>query len=164
MTLDPADLFLLQLLQDEFPLDPDPWEVLGRRLTLGAEEVLDRVRRLQVSGILRGICPILESGRAGIGASTLVALRVNPERVEEVARTVNGFPQVSHNYLRDNRYNLWFTLGAADREELESVLNEIRERCGLQDGDLLDLPVKRRFKIDVRFPVKPAGRAEHGGL
>lgn len=162
MTLDPADRLLLQLLQDEFPLEADPWEVLGRRLELGGEEVLDRVHRLQASGILRGICPILESGRAGIGASTLVALRVSPERVEEIARTINGFPQVSHNYLRDNRYNLWFTLGAADREELESVLHEIRERCGLQDADLIELPVKRRFKIDVRFPVKP-GSAEHGG-
>jgi DNA-binding Lrp family transcriptional regulator len=162
MTLDPADQLLLQLLQDEFPLESDPWEFLGQRLTLGGEEVLDRVRRLQASGILRGICPILESGRAGIGASTLVALRVSPERVEEVARTINSFSQVSHNYLRDNRFNIWFTLGAADREELETILHEIRERCRLQDGDLIELPVKQRFKIDVRFPVKPAGSAEHG--
>jgi DNA-binding Lrp family transcriptional regulator len=148
-----VDRLLLQLLQDEFPVEADPWGVLGRKLDISGEEVLHRVRRLQESGILRGICPILESGKAGIGASTLVALQLPPERVESVARIINGFPQVSHNYLRDHRYNLWFTLGARNREELDRLLGEIRERCGLNGRDMIELPVKRRFKIDVRFPV-----------
>ncbi len=162
MNPDRVDRLLLQLLQDEFPLEADPWAVLGGKLSISGEEVLHRVNRLQSSGILRGICPILESGKAGIGASTLVALRLPAGRVEEVAMIINAFPQVSHNYLRDHRYNLWFTLAARDREKLEQLLREIRDRCGLNGGDMIELPVKRRFKIDVRFPVISSRRSHEG--
>jgi DNA-binding Lrp family transcriptional regulator len=153
MNLDPLDRLLLQLLQDRFPLEADPWDVLGQHISLPSDDVLDRVRRLQSSGILRGICPILESGKAGIGASTLVALKVESGKIDRIARIINGFPEVSHNYLRNNPYNIWFTIGARDREELGRILGEIRERCGLNGCDMIELPVKRRFKIDVRFPV-----------
>jgi len=164
MNPDRVDRLLLQLLQDEFPLEADdPWGVLGGKLSISGEEVLHRVNRLRASGILRGICPILESGKAGIGASTLVALHLPAGRVEEVAMIINDFPQVSHNYLRDHRYNLWFTLGARDREELEQLLQEIRDRCGLNGMNMIELPVKRRFKIDVRFPVIQQGRWHEGG-
>jgi DNA-binding Lrp family transcriptional regulator len=153
MNPDPVDRRLLQLLQDEFPLETDPWGALGEKLGITGREVLQRVRSLEASGVLRGICPVLESRKAGIGASTLVALHVPPGMVDKIARIISGYPQVSHNYLRDHRYNLWFTLGARDREELEQVLRGIRERCGLNGSDFIELPAKRRFKIDVRFPV-----------
>jgi siroheme decarboxylase len=157
MTPDFVDRLLLQFLQDEFPLEPDPWQVLGQKLNLSGEEVLRRVRNLRSCGILRGICPILESGKVGIGASTLVALRIPDGRVEEIAQTINGYPQVSHNYLRDHEYNLWFTLGARDRVELELILHQIKDRCRINGRDVLDLPIKRRFKIDVRFPMVQQG-------
>jgi DNA-binding Lrp family transcriptional regulator len=153
MNPDQVDRILLQLMQDEFPLEGDPWGALARRLSVSSDEILFRVRRLQDSGILRRICPILESGKAGIGASTLVALQVPPDRVERVALIINGFPEVSHNYLRDHRYNIWFTLGSRDRKELEQTIQEIRDRCGTDCRSMIELPVKRRFKIDVRFPV-----------
>jgi DNA-binding Lrp family transcriptional regulator len=158
---DRLDRSLLQLLQDDFPLVPDPWENLGKELGISGSEVLERVRYLRSSGILKGICPILESRKAGIGASTLIALKIPPEKISRMAVVINEFSQVSHNYQRDNIYNLWFTVGAADREELESVLRTIRARCGLNDTDMIELPAKRRFKIDVRFPVMPSGGAEH---
>ncbi len=153
MIPDPVDRRLLQLLQDEFPLEPDPWGVLARRLEMNADELLHRVRGLRDTGVLRGISPVLDSARAGIGASTLVAVHVSRDRVDEIAELISGYPQVSHNYLRDHHYNLWFTLGARDEGELRQLLREIRERSGLNGTDMLELPVKRRFKIDVRFPV-----------
>ncbi len=153
MKTDSIDRALLQLMQDDFPLVPDPWKELGARLGVSDDEVLHRVQALRASGVLRGICPILESEKAGIGASTLVAMQVPSGRIEETARFINGFPQVSHNYLRNNRYNLWFTLGARDGAELQLVLGEIREHCGQNSSHMIELPVKRRFKIDVRFPV-----------
>jgi DNA-binding Lrp family transcriptional regulator len=153
MNPDPVDRLLLQLLQDDFPLEADAWGALGQQVSIGGEEVLNRVRSLQASGILRGICPILESGKTGIGASTLVALRLPPDKVEEMARFINSFPQVSHNYLRNHQFNLWFTVGARDREELEQLLQVIRDRCCPNSSDMIELPVKRRFKIDVRFPL-----------
>jgi DNA-binding Lrp family transcriptional regulator len=155
MNPDDTDRALLQLLQDEFPLVSDPWKNLGARLGISDNEVLHRVQALRASGVLRGICPILESEKAGIGASTLVAMQVPSGRIDEIAEIISAYPQVSHNYLREHRYNLWFTLGARDREELDLILGEIRTLCGLDGSDMIELPARRRFKIDVRFPVVP---------
>jgi DNA-binding Lrp family transcriptional regulator len=157
MIQEPVDLRLLQLLQDEFPLETKPWDALGRRLDMSGEEVRRRVNRLLESGVLRAVCPVLESAKTGIGASTLVALHVAPEKVEEVAQGISAFAQVSHNYLREHQFNIWFTLAAKNREELECILFAIRQRWNLDGENMIELPVKRRFKIDVRFPIDRGG-------
>ena len=118
---------------------------------------MSRVGRLGEAGVLKSIGPVLEARRVGIGASTLVAMQVPPGRIEDISRIINSYGQVSHNYLRDNRFNVWFTLAAGDRNELSELLGEIRDRCGPEGAGLLDLPGRRRFKIDVRFPIGPNG-------
>ena len=67
-------------------------------------EHLQRMQHLRDSGILRGVSPVLESRNLGITAATLVALRVPDSRIHEVARIINGYQEVSHNYRRDHSY------------------------------------------------------------
>jgi DNA-binding Lrp family transcriptional regulator len=113
------------------------------------------MQRLQDTGILRGVSPVLESRHLGITAATLVALRVPDSRIHEVARIINGYPEVSHNYRRDHAYSIWFTLAAASGDRMGEVLNEILERTGIPETDMLDLPTRQRYKIDVRFSCCP---------
>ena len=157
-----VDAGLIRLLQDRFPLDLDPWGTIGAQLGMSPEEVLERVIGLKEDRVLRSVGPVLDSARIGVGASTLVAMQVSGERVEEVAGIVSSFGEVSHNYLRDNRFNLWFTLAARDRGELLGLLGEIRRRCNLNGAEVLELPARRRFKIDVRFPVGLDGNGRDG--
>lgn len=109
------------------------------------------MERLVEAGILRGVSPVLECRRLGITAATLVALRVPESRIHEVARIINGYPEVSHNYRRDHDYAIWFTLAAATEERISEVLNEILKRTGIPETDMLNLPTLQHFKIDVRF-------------
>ena len=152
MTLDRLDRALLALLQDDFPLERDPWCAAGRRLGLSGAEVLERCRRLQKDGVIRMIGAVLEARQVGLAASTLVAMRVPPDAIEEVAALVNSYDEVSHNYRREHDFTLWFTLTAPDRIRLETVVAEISRRSGIGPPDLIELPTVRRFKIDVRFP------------
>ena len=110
--LDEMDRRLMQMLQDEFPLDERPWEILAARLGISAEEVLSRTRRLLKEGIVRKIFPVLNAYRLGTCDSTLIAMRVPPERMEEVASIVNEYRTVTHNYEREHDFNLWFTITA----------------------------------------------------
>ncbi|MDV4343769.1 Lrp/AsnC family transcriptional regulator [Methanoculleus sp. YWC-01] len=151
MHLDPRDRVLLQQVQDDFPLDPRPYRVLGEILGMPEREVMGRLTDLSRRGVIRHIAPILEPGSLGIRASTLVAMRVPEERMHEVAAIVNEYDGVSHNYRRDGDYNLWFTIAAADEEELSKTLGEIGRRSMIPSRDVLNLPVVRRFKLDVRF-------------
>ncbi|BBL68198.1 AsnC family transcriptional regulator [Methanoculleus chikugoensis] len=155
--LDTLDRQLLEALQDDFPLAPRPWREIGDRVGLPETEVLRRVRRLADEGIVLAISPVLESARIGLPASTLIGMRVPPDRVDECASVVNREPGVSHNYLRDHDYNLWFTLAAGNDAALRRTVGGLAARAGVSSHDLLDLPSVRRFKIGVRFRFLPDG-------
>lgn len=148
---DAADLALLEALQDDLPLVTRPWQVIAERLGMDEVEVLDRMKRLEEAGIIRGVSPVLESRHLGLPAATLVALHVPDERVDDIAAIISGYPEVSHNFRRDHYYTLWFTIAGRDREGIQRVLDEILERTGVPASDALDLPTVKKIKIDVRF-------------
>lgn len=149
--LDEVDKRLLQLAQDEFPVAKRPWARLGDKLNLAEEEVLLRLKRLHGKGIVRKIGPIVDAERLGLKASTLIAMKVPKAEVERAAKIINEYEGVSHNYVREHKYNVWFTIAASSEEELRKTLEEIKRRVGASDEDTLNLPAKRKFKLDVRF-------------
>ncbi len=158
--LDRLDKKILQVVQDEFPLVPLVWEVLGKRVGIPARDVFDRVKHLQDAGFIRAISPIMESAKITTRVSTLVGVRVPAGRVRDVAAIISEYPGVSHNYERRHEFNVWFTLSAPDRVELDRTLTGIRKRSGLSPEDFLDLPITKRFKIDVRYAIE----SEKGGV
>ena len=160
--LDRVDLMLLDALQDDIPLVPRPWTALSTWLGVPEKEVLERVGRMHDRGIVRAISPILDSRHLGLAATTLIALPVPTERINEVAAIISGYPEVSHNFQRENTYTLWFTLTAESEERLGELLAEILARTGIPEGNILNLPTVRKFKIDVRFSHILSGRREGG--
>jgi DNA-binding Lrp family transcriptional regulator len=150
---DSRDRALLEEIQSGVPLTGDIWDVIGATIGMTGTEVLRRLRRLQEGNVLRSIGPVIEPAEVGLEASSLIALRVPPERIEEVAAIINEYQEVSHNYRRDHLFNIWFTLSSRSGRDLEQVREEIRTRAGLENEDLLDLPRRRRFKIGVRFHI-----------
>jgi len=99
------------------------------------------------------IGPIFDSAKIGLKASTLVALRVDAKRIDGIAQIINQYENVSHNYQRDNEYNVWFTLTAQNDKELNEVLEQIRQKLNVPKQDLLNLPTRHLFKINVIFQL-----------
>ncbi len=152
VALDDTDRQLLQHLQDDFPLARKPWTIIGERLGLTGEEVLRRVQRLVREGVVRSIGPVVDARKVGLTASTLVALHVPEARLLEVARVVGGRPGVSHCYERYHPlFNLWFTLSMPDRSSMVREMRWLLEQAHVPAAAMLDLPVTRRFKVDVRY-------------
>jgi len=152
-SLESIDQRLLNRIQKNFPIAPKPYEELGKELGISEEEVLVRIQSLKASGLIRRIGGIFDSRSLGY-KSTLCAMRVPEERVEEVAAIINQYPGVTHNYLRNHDYNMWFTFIAPSQEVLELHLQNIRECTNIED--LINLPSTRMFKIDVNFNLKEA--------
>jgi len=160
---DATDLAILDALQDDIPLVPRPWEAVAERLGITEAVLLARMKRLEEAGIIRGISPVLESRHLGLHAATLVALHVPDGRTEEVADVISSCPEVSHNFMREHYYSLWFTIAAKDRAGVSRVLYKILEQTGIPASDMLDLPTVQKIKIAVRFPLLRARPGERPG-
>ena len=150
ISMDDVDKKILNAIQIDFPLVNKPFKELGKNLGLEEDDVIRRIQRLQKEGAIRRIGPIISTKKTG-GIGTLVAMKVPPVRVDEVAGIINEYEEVSHNYLRPANFNVWFTVSAQSEDKLNEILDELKEKTGCE---LRNLPTKRLFKIGVKFNIK----------
>jgi DNA-binding Lrp family transcriptional regulator len=149
--LSEAERRLLSAMQDGFLPVPEPFKEVAARLGLTEEEVLGELRRLKAAGVIRRLGAIIDSRKIGY-TGTLCAMKVPPERIPEVAQVINSFPEITHNYVREHTYNVWFTILAPSAQEIDRIIGEIKEKTGIQD--FLNLPARRIFKIRVNFDLE----------
>ena len=151
--MDELDWRILQALQNDFPLSARPYEIIARKLQIPCEQLWNRVQRLMTKGMIRRIGVSLDSRKLGF-CSTLAAVSIEPNLVDKAAEIIGQFPEVTHSYLRKDDFNIWFTVIATDEERLVEILKEIRTALSIDSSDILNLPVKRLFKLDARFKVR----------
>lgn len=145
----PLERRLLDEFQQEFPLCAHPYAEMAQRLGVAEAEVLASLQSLKERGALSRVGPVFRPKR--VGASTLAAMAVPPEYLDEVADLISALPEVNHNYEREHRFNLWFVVTAEDAAHLEAVLNGIAEETGIP---VLPLPMEEDFHIDLGFRLK----------
>lgn len=148
--MDEMDKTILNRIQTRFPLTSRPFESIAQELGTTEDEVLARVSRLKETGIIRRIGGNFVPGKVGF-VSTLCTAQVPEEKVELFARTVNTFPGVTHNYLRENSFNVWFTFIAPSMEVIGDNLARIAEKTGIKR--ILNLPATHVFKIKAKFDL-----------
>jgi len=148
--LDKFDRKLLSIIQSGFPAVERPFDALAERMGSDSDEVVRRIGRLRALGMIRRLGAVFDSRRLGY-ASTLVAARVPPDRLDDMAGTVSRLPGVTHNYRRDHAYNLWFTLTGRSERQLRETVEALKRRTGI--AELFLLPALAVYKIRVDFPL-----------
>ncbi|MCL6088096.1 MAG: AsnC family transcriptional regulator [Actinobacteria bacterium] len=148
--MDNIDRKLLNLIQDNFPVDSRPYLKLARRLGISEKDVISKINYFKKKGIIRRLGVIFDSKKLGY-ESTLCAIKVPKSNINEVAEIINSIPDVTHNYLRKHKYNMWFTLIAPDNEAINRIFMEIRRDTGIED--IINLPAVKVFKINAIFNV-----------
>ncbi len=151
--LDETDKQLLNLMQGRFPLEPRPFARVAELAELPEAEVLERVQYLLDKRIIREITPIFDTRAFGY-ASMLVAAKVDPENPHRAAQFINTHPGVTHNYLRDHDFNLWFTIAveADSALGLDGTLDVLAERTGAES--IRQLPTLKLFKIRMDLEME----------
>lgn len=140
---------LLDEFQRDFPLEPRPYAAIADRLGVTEDEVLAALRGLVADGTVSRVGPVFKPNR--VGASTLVAMAVEPGDLERAAAAVSAFAEVNHNYEREHAYNLWFVAAATDAAALEGVLRRIEAAAGYP---ALRLPLVSDYHIDLGFALR----------
>jgi siroheme decarboxylase len=146
--MDEKDRDILRMLQDAFPLDPEPYRVLGDKLWIDEVTVISRVARLMQDGVIRHMGPFLNSRKLGY-TGMLAAIDVPQERIDAAAAVINRFPGVTHNYVRGGTPNMWFTLLAPTTEACRQILETIRHETGVER--VWEFPARRMFKVKVEL-------------
>lgn len=140
----------MNLIQSNFPITPRPYRELGKKLNISEFEVIERIKWLKDNGIIRRIGGNFDSGRLDF-TSTLCAAKVPKENIDDFVVVVNRYSGVTHNYLRNHAYNIWFTFIAENMADIDNALREISEETGITG--ILNLPAVKIFKIKVYFEV-----------
>jgi siroheme decarboxylase len=151
---------LLNLIQDEFPLVERPYAVLGEKLGVTEGDALESLAEARAAGVVRQISAIYDTQALGY-SSSLVAMRVAPERLARAVAVVNAHPGVSHNYLRNHDFNLWFTVAMPPGANLDQVILKLHELSGAESTR--PLPTIRMFKIGVSLDMGAERPAESRG-
>lgn len=146
--MDDLCLRMLDRFQHDLPICAEPYQVMAVELGCTEDDILQRLEQLNQRKALSRVGPVFEHSLAG--ASTLVALSVPQERIEEVAAQINAFDEVNHNYLREHAWNLWFVLTGPSREHLDQTLAKIEQLTGLTP---LDLPMLTAYQINLGFAL-----------
>jgi DNA-binding Lrp family transcriptional regulator len=150
VTIDDTDRAILNRIQSDFPITPRPYRTIAQELGLSEDEVLKRILSLKESGIIRRIGGNFTPDKLGF-VSTLCAAKVPEDKIHMFAEVVNRYPGVTHNYRRENTFNIWFTFIAPSMEEIDTNLKQIAEETGITD--ILNLPATKVFKIKAEFKV-----------
>jgi DNA-binding Lrp family transcriptional regulator len=150
MKLDSIDKAILNRIQSDFPIEPRPYEVIARELNLAEQQVLQRVQALKTAGIIRRIGGNFVPHKVGF-VSTLCAAKVPEDQIDAFAAVVNKYSGVTHNYVRENAFNVWFTFIASSREVIAQNLARISRETGV--ATILNLPATKVFKIKAQFDL-----------
>jgi DNA-binding Lrp family transcriptional regulator len=148
--MDPIDQLLLNEMQDEFPLVPEPFAELAARTGTGERDVIERLSALRASGVLRQVGPIFDTAALGY-RSSLVAMRIPEERLAAAAAVVNGHPGVSHNYRRTHAFNMWFTIAVPPGSDLQAHVDALHRLVRADSTRML--PAAHLFKIGVALDM-----------
>ena len=144
------DKSLLNLLQCNLPVCSHPFAKMAEQLETDEATVITRLRELKAAGYLRRIGTFFDSNGLGY-QGTLVALSVEPSEIGAVAAAINRYPGATHNYEREGKYNLWFTLLTPSVEKEKNILAEVRSLRGVED--MLPLKAKKKYKVNVQFKL-----------
>ncbi len=146
--MDETDRKLLNRIQSDFPVASRPYLEIGKNFNISEEEVLTRLSRLKADGIIRRIGGNFVPHKLGF-VSTLCAAKVPEDKISLFAETVNRYPGVTHNYTRDNSFNVWFTFIAPTMADIETNLDSIARETGVRE--IINLPATRVFKVKAHF-------------
>ena len=157
--MDATDKDILNFIQREFPLVREPFDAIGREVGLAGDEVIRRIEALKRGRVIRQISAIFDTRVLGYHSS-LVAARIPKEKLTEGAKAINSHPGVSHNYERNNDFNLWYTVAVPpdSRLGLESTVDVMHRISGAEKTRIL--PTLKLFKIGVTLDMKEGATAK----
>jgi len=128
----------------------NPFDEIAKKFEISPDEVKEKLIQLKRKGVLRQLSAIFDTRKLGY-TSSLVAMKIEPDKLEHVAHQINKHPGVSHNYDREHEFNLWFTLAVPPGSDLKKEVEKFSKLDGIKKTRML--PTLQLFKIGVKLDM-----------
>lgn len=148
--IDDQNKKILNHIQLDFPIDKRPYKVIADQLNLTEDELIERVSKMKEDLLIRRIGGNFSPDKLGYH-STLCAAKVPENKIDLFTKTVNAYSGVTHNYMREHEFNIWFTFIAPSTDIIKENLHNIQKDTGVDT--ILNLPATRVFKISANFKL-----------
>jgi DNA-binding Lrp family transcriptional regulator len=148
IALDEMDKTILNRVQSNFPVTSRPYLVIADELGLTEDDVINRLKKLKKNGFIRRIGGNFVPEKLGF-VSTLCTASVPEDKIDFFTKVINRYTGVTHNYLRDGNFNIWFTFIAPSMKEIEINLKQISKETGVKG--IFNFPATKVFKIKAHF-------------
>lgn len=145
--MDEIDKKIINHLQDGFPVCESPYQVVATELGLTETVLIERLKELLKIGILSRFGPLYHAEQMG-GELTLAAVKAPQQRFEQIAETINSFPEVAHNYARNHELNMWFVIATDKPERQSKVIQSIEEKTGLS---VVNMPKIKEYFVGLKL-------------
>ena len=139
--LDDTNLRLLGELQRDARLSIAE---LGRRVGLSSPAVAERVKRLELEGVIAGYHAAIDPRRLGYSLGVIIRIRPNPRQLADVAALARDTPEVieCHRVTGEDCYVM--TAYVRDVEHLEAVIDQFVAYGQTTSAIMQSAPVPRR--------------------
>jgi len=148
MIIDDIDQRLLTAVQQGLAITSRPYQALGERLGLNEQQVLERLARLQNTGLIKRLGVIVKHRQLGYRANAMVVWNIPDEQVQQIGVHISSFEFVNLCYRRprygsDWPYNLFCMIHGKSRDIVYQQIDCLIQACQLQ-GFANDVLFSRR--------------------
>ena len=149
MRLSALDRKILNCIQEDIPLEHEPFRILSHRVGIKEEKLIKRIKHLKDKGLIRRFSASLDHRKLKF-KSTLLGLNVQGKKLESIAHDIAEYPETTHCYLRKGQYNLWVVF-LYQNGRLRELLNKLEREIGREN--ILNLVTQRQFKLKTRVRI-----------
>ena len=162
MPISEADKRAIRELQEDLPLESQPFAAMAERLGMDTAQLFALAVEFEERKIMRRFSAVLHHRRSGFRANAMIVWKVPAERSQEVGSIMAQHGAVTHCYERptfpDWPYTHFTTMIHATSQELcEQIAEEIGEATGITDRMLL-YSTREYKKTRVRYFVEDYDR------
>ena len=142
--LDETDLDIIAALQEDARAT---YADVAARVGMSASAVHDRVRKLEVAGVIRGYRADVSPEALGLYVTALVAATpLDPRQPDDLPERVGEFPEVEDCYSVAGEANYILKVRTKTTAELEDLIRRLREKGNVATRTTiaLSIPFERR--------------------
>ncbi|MDH3201414.1 MAG: Lrp/AsnC family transcriptional regulator [Myxococcales bacterium] len=135
---------------------------IGHQVGLSAPSVMERVRKLEGAGIIRGYHALLDARKVGLDISAFIGVSiVSPTQLSAFEEWVDSVPQVMECHHVTGGHTLLLKVKTQNTRDLEGLISRIRSMDGVAGTETMVVLSTRTERVEIALPAgEPPGETK----